>query len=135
MPEHSKKQVSLIGCVNVQKRDLIPDGRGGYFVHITKKEIQHREMTHRNDSNNSHEPQRYHQRFPDNHRIPYGISSTPQKRRAHVPPNRSYNQQRPRYNHGDHSMVPQSYQLPPQYFSQAEDLLALQNMNRNPYGY
>lgn len=139
MPEHTRKQVSLIGCVNVQKRDLIPDGHGGYFVHITKKEIQHREMSQRNDSLES---QRYHQRFTDNRRIP---SSAPVKRPSNVHSNRPY-MQRPRYGHGEHSMVPQAYQLPPQYYSQplpmggnnlAEDLLTLQNMNgnRNPYGY
>lgn len=44
------KQVSLVGCVNVQQRDLIPDGRGGYFIRVTKKEIK------RHDANRSKPP-------------------------------------------------------------------------------
>lgn len=38
-----EKQVQLIGCVSVQRSDLIPDGRGGYFVHINSKDIQRKE--------------------------------------------------------------------------------------------
>lgn len=34
------QQVALVGCVNIQRTNLIPDGRGGYFVHIEKKDIQ-----------------------------------------------------------------------------------------------
>lgn len=38
--ETAKSAVRLRGCVNVESADLIPDGRGGYFVHITKGDIQ-----------------------------------------------------------------------------------------------
>lgn len=40
-----RKQVNLIGCVNAKRKDLIPDGRGGYFLHVTRKDIQRNEPT------------------------------------------------------------------------------------------
>lgn len=43
IPDQMLKQVNLVGCVNVRRKDLIPDGRGGYFVHITKREIERNE--------------------------------------------------------------------------------------------
>lgn len=33
------QQVSLVGCANISNANLIPDGRGGFFVHIQKKDI------------------------------------------------------------------------------------------------
>lgn len=35
-------QVNLTGCVNVEQADLIPDGRGGFFVHVRKGDIRPR---------------------------------------------------------------------------------------------
>lgn len=35
-----QQQVNLCGYVNVQHTDLIPDGRGGYFVRVQKRDIQ-----------------------------------------------------------------------------------------------
>lgn len=40
-----KQVVNLIGCVNARRKDLIPDGRGGFFVHVTRKDIQRNEPT------------------------------------------------------------------------------------------
>lgn len=57
--DQGKKQASLIGCVNIDRRDLIPDGHGGYFVHIAKKEIQRsvpNEQRERHKSNNRKHP-------------------------------------------------------------------------------
>lgn len=51
------KQVSLVGCVDIRRRDLISDGCGGYFVHITSKEIERiprQQESHRYDNNHRH---------------------------------------------------------------------------------
>lgn len=37
--DDADQQVSLVGCVNISNANLIPDGRGGFFVHIQKKDI------------------------------------------------------------------------------------------------
>lgn len=37
--DDTDQQVSLVGCVNISNTNLIPDGRGGFFVHIQKKDI------------------------------------------------------------------------------------------------
>lgn len=37
--DDANQQVSLVGCVNISNANLIPDGRGGFFVHIQKKDI------------------------------------------------------------------------------------------------
>lgn len=38
--DQSRKQVQFFGYVETKRNDLIPDGRGGYFVHIMKRDIQ-----------------------------------------------------------------------------------------------
>lgn len=43
--DQTQKQVNLYGDVNVRRKDLIPDGRGGFFVHVTRKDIQRNEPT------------------------------------------------------------------------------------------
>lgn len=37
--DDADQQVSLVGCVNISNANLIPDGRGAFFVHIQKKDI------------------------------------------------------------------------------------------------
>lgn len=37
--DDTDQQVSLVGCANISNANLIPDGRGGFFVHIQKKDI------------------------------------------------------------------------------------------------
>lgn len=64
-----RSQVSLWGHVNVQRKDLIPDGKGGFFVHIRKQEIQ------------SNSPPRY-DRHPGHH-LPNRSNRMP----MHYPPN------------------------------------------------
>lgn len=73
-----QKQVSLAGCVNIQRRDLIPDGHGGYFVHITKKEIQRNDPHQRNtrnrgdiNSRNAYHPNERHNRYGHSNTSPY----------------------------------------------------------------
>lgn len=65
-----QKQVTLEGCVNIQRSNLIPDGRGGYFVHITGKDIQRKDTAppnrHRSNFNkrSTHHNNSYQQRYP-----------------------------------------------------------------------
>lgn len=66
--DHAKKQVSLMGCVDVRRRELIPDGRGGYFVHITSKEIER--IPRHSDAQQHQQYQRQPQRYENNHRHP-----------------------------------------------------------------
>lgn len=125
--------MSLIGCVNVQKRDLIPDGHGGYFVHITKREIQR------------HEPRRNEpQRYDNNHRQVNQRNEHQRNRGGARPnlyarhansPNRPYMQQhRSRFDHPmGHPLPPyMDHQLPSGNSNVAEDLLRMQS--RNSYG-
>lgn len=138
-----QKQVHLTGCVNVQRSDLIPDGRGGYFVHINSKDIQ-RNDTHptpnrHNRSNHHKRPTHQNMHAPP----PYNM----QQRFTHPPPKPPYMQQRPRYqddsmpyanNYGEEIFRMQSMQsryndsLPNGNSNLAEDLLRMQNKPRGP---
>lgn len=124
-------QVSLIGCVDVQKRDLIPDGHGGYFVHITKKEIQRHEPRR-------NEPQRHDNYRPVNQRHEHQRSrggAQPNLYTRHAnSPNRPYMQRRSRFDHPMGAPPPQymDHQLPLDNNNLAEGLLRMQS--RNSYG-
>lgn len=138
--DHAKKQVSLTGCVDIRRRDLIPDGRGGYFVHITSKEIDR--IPRRSDAQHQQQQQRPPppQRYENNHRGGVGATgnmrsnrSNPMARSRPHQPNRPYHSGNPN-RFGDHSrgmmppmqMPPFNHQLPIGGNNMAEELLRMQ---------
>ncbi|XP_055316595.1 mRNA-capping enzyme [Sitodiplosis mosellana] len=140
-----QKQVNLIGCVNVQRNDLIPDGRGGYFVHINSKDVK------RIDSHPP--PNRHRQNFNKRptHQYPNTHTSAPynpqQRYNPHQPPPQVPYMQRPRYqgdplpyssNYGEEIFRMQTMSgryndsLPHGNNNLAEDLLRMQNKRGPP---
>lgn len=88
LPEHHRKVANSSNdsgldagsrsiSLNLQKRHMIPDGKGGYFIHLTKKEIQRREKQ-QNDSRRSNEQRDDNQRHIGNR--PYRPQMAPLKR-------------------------------------------------------
>lgn len=127
--DHTKKQVSLTGCVDIRRRDLIPDGRGGYFVHITSKEIE-RKPRHQDSQryDNGYRPMRNMRPMRTN---PMSRSQPPPYQQNR--PYRTGNQSR----FGEHSRgmpPPPSYnhQLPMGGNNMAEDLIWMQQMQQPP---
>lgn len=118
----AKKQVSLIGIVDIQQRDLIPDGRGGYFVHITSKEI---ERIPRRNGNTTH-------RYENNHQRQHMINTRTNRPMRMARP-QPHNQNRPHQRHfvdcarGGHP-PPYRNQLPIGGNNMAEELLRMQHM-------
>lgn len=142
-----QKQVHLTGYVNVQRSDLIPDGRGGYFVHVTSKDIQRADAhpTPKRHNRSNHHKRPNHQNM---HAPPPPYNMQPQQQRfTHPPPKAPYMQQRPRYqddpmpyanNFGEEMFRMQTMQsrynssLPNGNSNLAEDLLSMQNKPRGP---
>lgn len=118
--------------LNIRKRDLIPDGYGNYFVHITTKELQRTNEMRRGDG------PRYDSHRYDDHR--HTSSRNMMKRKQSHQSSRSGGL---RSRGDEHSMLPQSHApympncLPMSGNNMAEDLLRMQNMNgysqRPPY--
>lgn len=111
-------QVSLVGCVNIQKTDLIPDGRGGFFVHIGSKDID--------------QPQSHHGHNNMRRQAPL---PPPQQQRQMIPPSShqinsrlSPNQRRSRF-HPDQAYARSSHPRSNQYL--AEDLLGINSRQRS----
>lgn len=104
------QQVSLMGCANIQRADLIPDGRGDYFVHIRKCDIMPNMPANVSQNMNSYGNRRSMPRSASNgillrppQMYPH-LSGPPQPPpmmqqtyRPHYPP--PPNQQRKRYHH------------------------------------
>lgn len=125
--EQIQKQVQLVGCVNAQRSDLIPDGCGGYFVHITKKDIQRREppppqLPPTNMPPNHGMRQRP---FPNKHSSHQFGTRPPFQRGPFVPP-RSY------HSHDNPMFMGNS--LPLSSNNLTEDLLRMQHNNPNKRG-
>lgn len=126
--EPEQKQVQLVGCVNVSRCNLIPDGHGNYFAHVLKKDIQ------RNDPSSSYRDSRpmppYH-RTDGKRKRPHQNNSHPRQHPSgsnapytHRPHQPSHHGEKPRF-------VGNS--LPMGGNNLAEDLLRMQHMNmRNP---
>lgn len=131
--DRTQKQVSLIGCVNIQRRDLIPDGRGGYFVHITKREIQRNEPypLHREQRSN---PRKRPSQQNDPYTQPAPYFNMPPPMYQNGPfPNASY-MQRP---HSGPNPMYMHNSLPLSSNNLSEDLLRMQNApmrNNRPQG-
>lgn len=56
-------KVNLTGYVNVNRADLIPDGKGGYFVHINEDAIQSSSSSYNNYNNRWAPPSNQHNRI------------------------------------------------------------------------
>lgn len=108
------QQVSLTGCANIAHTDLIPDGRGGYFVHLRECDIMPNRPA---PAMNSRASQRPMPRAPNNgvpmRPSPYPHSTPPppmmqQAYRPHypIPPPQQQWRQRPHNHHaiGDEPM-------------------------------
>lgn len=127
--DHAKRQVSLTGCVDIQRRDLIPDGRGGYFVHITSKEIER--IPRRQGQPDS-------QRYENNHRH----SGNGRPNRPNMMQRSKPHQQNRPYHAGNPSRFEHSRGIPPPPYNHhqlpiggnnmAEDLLRMQHMQQPP---
>lgn len=110
-----QKQVQLIGCVNVQRSNLIPDGKGGYFVHITKKDIQRREQITPPPNRGNHFPPPPNKHWPHN--------------------NRQYGQVKPKFSRWSHDYpITRNDLLPVSSNNISQDLLRMHNMNPNQRG-
>lgn len=125
--DQARKQVSLSGCVDIRRSMLIPDGRGGYFVHITSKEIER--VPRRQESH----------RFENNHRPNMNNMRPPRANgmaRSQMPP--PHKQNRPYHRFGDqHRGMPPPYghQLPMGGNNMAEELLRMQHMQQPPQNW
>lgn len=89
-----QKQVQLVGCANIKRSDLIPDGRGGYFVHINSRDIQRKESTPPNRGQRSNLKKRSLQQ-----NSPYTQRHPPHPKAPHT--------QRPRYGDGQGFQMPE----------------------------
>lgn len=133
--DHAKKQVTLAGCVDIRRRrDLIPDGRGGYFVHITSKEIER--IPRHSDSqqyqhHNHRQPPPPPQRYENNHRSGNQRSNRPMRHQPNRPYHHTGNSNRFGDQQHSRGMPPQqqpmpAYQLPLGGNNMAEELLRMQ---------
>lgn len=145
--DHAIKQVSLMGCVDIRRRDLIPDGRGGYFVHITSKEI---ERIPRCSDSQQQQYQRQPQRYENNYRHPSAMTGNARSNRPNIMPRSKQHQPNRPYHVGNsnryaeqHSrsmpqqslpmqMPPYNHQMPIGGNNMAEELLRMQQMQAPP---
>ncbi|XP_031634549.1 mRNA-capping enzyme [Contarinia nasturtii] len=123
-----QKQVQLVGCVNVQRRNLIPDGTGNYFVRVMKKDIKRHEPPSRREPyqmpQSIHRNDRIHPRKRSHQNIP-----SQRQYHHHQPrPNAPYPPRPPQIHHTENPMFVNN-SLPVGGNNLAENLLRMQHVN------
>lgn len=144
------QRVSLVGCVNIQKADLIPDGRNGFFVHIEKRELRGnddmatRKMRRLNlkirDPQNFRpipqlQPQMQPLPLPHLHSHPH---PHPRSHSHSLPQSQPERRQNFRNGRNERKLKPVGNRFPRSNNMSPEDLLHLESMNRqrmNPAPY